>query len=234
MTDPVAGKKRRPGRPARGEEAITRQHLLECALRAFAEKGYEAVSIRQLTRELGVSHNLIHHYFASKQKLWDAAVMFAADRLPTHLIESFDINSNDRSEIEGMYDVAYQVALMAAEHPHYFKILTDEAASGGDRFETLYNHKLKAAVMAVDEVYEQAVAKGVARPLPRGLLSSIFLAVITMPYNLKALTEACYGDDGQKDISVEERARAFVDLIFYGVGFDNLKIPVIAPQDDGF
>ena len=36
--------KRRPGRPAKGDEAISREELLEAALKAFAERGSPSCS----------------------------------------------------------------------------------------------------------------------------------------------------------------------------------------------
>ena len=44
------------------------------ALRAFATHGYDGVSVNALSRELGVSHNLLHQRFGSKLALWHAAV----------------------------------------------------------------------------------------------------------------------------------------------------------------
>ena len=48
--------------------------MLEAALVSFAELGYEGTSVRDLCRQLGVSHNLIHQRFGSKDDLWYAAV----------------------------------------------------------------------------------------------------------------------------------------------------------------
>jgi AcrR family transcriptional regulator len=48
--------------------------LLPLALEAFADLGYEGASMRDLCRRLGVSHNLLHQRFGSKDRLWYAAV----------------------------------------------------------------------------------------------------------------------------------------------------------------
>src|SRR5437868_97490 len=66
-------KPRRAGRPdARGGAVLSADAIIEAALEAFALTGYEAMSVRELTRKLGVSHNLVHHYFRSKAELWRA------------------------------------------------------------------------------------------------------------------------------------------------------------------
>lgn len=51
-----------------------RRELLACAMRLFAEKGYDKVSVRAVAREAGVASGLAYHYFDSKQALFDAAI----------------------------------------------------------------------------------------------------------------------------------------------------------------
>ena len=48
--------------------------LLDLALDAFADGGYEGTSVRELCRRLGVSHNLVHERYGSKELLWYAAI----------------------------------------------------------------------------------------------------------------------------------------------------------------
>src|SRR6476659_4160909 len=72
---PPRPRPRRVGRPRAVAGAVrSRGEILDAALEAFATRGYDATSVRDLTRRLGVSHNLVHHYFRSKADLWRAAI----------------------------------------------------------------------------------------------------------------------------------------------------------------
>src|SRR5262245_60334837 len=62
------------GRPPAGEPTLTTERLLDAALDAFADKGYDGMSVRELARTLGVSHNLIPQRIGTKADLWRAAV----------------------------------------------------------------------------------------------------------------------------------------------------------------
>lgn len=64
------------GRPRAGQE-IDLDVLLQAALEAFAETGYDGTSVRQLSRRLGVSHALLTARFGSKEGLWFAAMEHA-------------------------------------------------------------------------------------------------------------------------------------------------------------
>jgi AcrR family transcriptional regulator len=55
---------RRPGKQT------TREAILVAARNAFAERGYDRASIRQIAASAGVDPALIHHYFGTKEKLF--------------------------------------------------------------------------------------------------------------------------------------------------------------------
>lgn len=46
-----------------------RAEVIKAARRLFAEKGIHAVSVREIAREVGVSHTLLHLYFGSKEEI---------------------------------------------------------------------------------------------------------------------------------------------------------------------
>src|SRR5262245_12679714 len=50
----------------------TREAVLAAAEKLFAEQGFDATSMRDISNASGVSHPLIHHHFGSKQDLYDA------------------------------------------------------------------------------------------------------------------------------------------------------------------
>jgi AcrR family transcriptional regulator len=69
---------RRPG------NQDTREEILTAARTAFAERGYDAASIRLIAGEAGVDPALVHHYFGTKNDLFLAAMQVPID--PTKII----------------------------------------------------------------------------------------------------------------------------------------------------
>jgi AcrR family transcriptional regulator len=57
----------------------TRERILEAALRLFADKGYEATTMRDVAREAGASLGLAYRYFASKEEFALALYMRLAE-----------------------------------------------------------------------------------------------------------------------------------------------------------
>ena len=51
-----------------------RRELLACAMRLFAEEGYDNVSVRAVARAAGVAPGLAYHYFDSKEGMFAEAI----------------------------------------------------------------------------------------------------------------------------------------------------------------
>ncbi len=89
--------------------------LLDTAMRLFAEKGYDNVSVRSVAREAGVAPGLAYHYFDSKQRLFDAAIGHYAERCSEGMRAALDDGALSLDEkIEG----AIAAATEHAAFPH--------------------------------------------------------------------------------------------------------------------
>ncbi|MFE8018411.1 TetR family transcriptional regulator [Streptomyces antibioticus] len=65
---------RRRGRPPRAESAETRDRILAAAREQFSERGYDKTSVRGIAKAAGVDSALVHHYFGTKDLIFEAAV----------------------------------------------------------------------------------------------------------------------------------------------------------------
>lgn len=65
---PAAHSGRRPG------ESGAREAILEAARALFAQHGFERATIRAVAAAAGVDPALVHHYFGSKEQLFEAAL----------------------------------------------------------------------------------------------------------------------------------------------------------------
>ncbi|WP_406694459.1 helix-turn-helix domain-containing protein [Singulisphaera sp. Ch08] len=66
----------------RGRDAEnTRATVIDAASRLFAERGFAATSMRDISAASGISHPLIHHHFGSKEDLYVA--------VKRHMVEGY-------------------------------------------------------------------------------------------------------------------------------------------------
>ncbi|MFF3612841.1 TetR family transcriptional regulator [Streptomyces sp. NPDC002580] len=78
MTD--AAPRRGRGRPSRTQTEAgpaTRDRILEAAREEFSERGYEKTSVRGIAKSAGVDSALVHHYFGTKEQVFEAAIEVA-------------------------------------------------------------------------------------------------------------------------------------------------------------
>ncbi|MFH8748568.1 TetR family transcriptional regulator [Streptomyces rimosus] len=79
MTDgpAAAGGARRRGRPSRTDSVDgpgARERILTAARAEFAARGYEKASIRGIAKAADVDPALVHHYYGTKEQVFEAAV----------------------------------------------------------------------------------------------------------------------------------------------------------------
>lgn len=64
----------------------TRGEIVEAARAEFAERGYDAASLRGIARRAGVDSALVHHYFAGKPALFAEVMTVPVD--PAYLVNA--------------------------------------------------------------------------------------------------------------------------------------------------
>ena len=99
-----------------------RDRLCEAAERLFAEKGPDAVTMRQLSAELGVSPMTPYRYFEDKDDILAAVRTSGFTRFAEALEAARAVGTDARSRGEAVGEAYVRFAL---EHPHSYKLMFD-------------------------------------------------------------------------------------------------------------
>src|SRR5580698_4453524 len=73
----VGGASRTRKRAEQKRSRATQLSILKAALSEFAEKGFEAASIRSIAERTGLKHPLITYHYPTKDALWRATAEYA-------------------------------------------------------------------------------------------------------------------------------------------------------------
>lgn len=71
---------RRRGRPSHADSAdapAARDRILAAAREEFSERGYEKTSVRGIAKAAGVDSALVHHYFGTKEQVFESSIEVA-------------------------------------------------------------------------------------------------------------------------------------------------------------
>jgi len=81
-TPTQANRRGKTGDGRKADSAATRMKLLEAAAHLFADKGFQAVSIREIALAAGVNSALVNYHFGSKQALFEEIIrIYTADHV---------------------------------------------------------------------------------------------------------------------------------------------------------
>src|ERR1700716_4731427 len=163
--------RKRTGRPKAQDAPVTVEQILDAAFRAFATYGYDGVAVRTLNRELGVSHNLIHQRFGSKQGLWYAAVDRAFSQQITQLATGFDPTLAD--PLDQLNHAIRRFVRYSAERPELLGLMNIEARVDSERLDYIYNNFVAPALAPLGRLLDHLRENGRIRPI--NLLALFFL-----------------------------------------------------------
>lgn len=117
------------------DQNATSQRIYQCALRILEAEGPNAVSMRRVAKEAGITAMAIYHHFPSREALLDAVV----DSEFKKLVEFFsqpgrDRNDRDRSFESAMLHLLDGYIDYALAHPRIFDYVFAMPRPGARRF----------------------------------------------------------------------------------------------------
>ncbi len=154
----------RPQKRAEQQRAVnTRRAILNAALTEFAEKGFDAASIRVIAERTGLQHPLITYHFRNKDILWRAAAEYAFEQIREEW-DKFDethagMSSLDRLRAEYRALFRYTVAF-----PEFHRFMRQECTTNNPRLKWV----AKTVVMPlIDRLLPQIAALQKEGVLPK-------------------------------------------------------------------
>jgi AcrR family transcriptional regulator len=124
-----------PATARRRDAAATRRLLLDAARRRFARNGYADTTVREIADEAGVNVALISRYFTSKEGLFEACLVGAANDLDR-------VVHDDVSTATLADSIARHLAGPASDW-HAHQILMLLRSSGDDHADLIRHAKLR-------------------------------------------------------------------------------------------
>ena len=207
------------GRPPRAAGPVApNDDLLPLALEAFADLGYEGASMRDLCRRLGVSHNLLHQRFGSKDGLWYAAVDHGFQALASNLVVASDADEYD-DDLERLRFLMIRWLELTAASPALVKIINQEAATGGVRLDYMFDRYIWPVTKTVSGFLRRLEGQGRVRHLDAGTWHFLMVHGAGGPLSLRALAKR-FGGEPVTPEDVRRYAVEVVDVLLSGINTD--------------
>jgi AcrR family transcriptional regulator len=209
---------KRTGRPKAQDAPATLEQILDAAFRAFATYGYDGVAVRTLNRELGVSHNLIHQRFGSKQSLWYAAVDRAFGQQSTELATWFDPTLAD--PLDQLNHAIRRFVHYSAERPELLGLMNIEGRVDSERLDYIYDNYVAPALAPLGRLLDHLQKKGRIRPISLRALFFLVAHGAAAPFTLAPLARHFDNMDPRRPHQVNKQAALTADVITSGLRLD--------------
>jgi AcrR family transcriptional regulator len=109
-----------PAEPRHRNSEITRERVLEAARELFAAHGYDAVSVRKVAGQVGISHGTIYLYFRDKD---DLLLQVCEDQF-SHLLATLRRLPRTRKPAERLADALRALGRFGIANPHEYFLTT--------------------------------------------------------------------------------------------------------------
>lgn len=191
----------------------TRGQILDAALQIFAEKGFDATSVREIAGSVGVNHGLIRHHFTNKEELWKEAVAFLFERMEAEL--AIEPGSEDHlGEFDRLKNGIRRYVRYCARHPEHARIMVQQSIHGSDRFRWMIENFIAPQHRAGHRSRDKHVAQGLWPKIEEISINYILVAASQMPFVLAQEIQEIYGVDPTTPEWVERHADAILALFF--------------------
>jgi AcrR family transcriptional regulator len=208
--NPMVKPARPRGRPPKDEPPAPEEDVLRAALLAFATHGFNGVSIRTLNRELGVSHNLLHQRFGSKEAVWRAAVDWGFGHLVTELLASDD---ESVEPLERLHSFVRTFVRFSAQHPELLRLMNIEGSQSSDRLDYITDTYVTPIIGRFLPLRDALVERGEIRPVPPEVIFHMITSGGGSMFAARGLTERLFTAAPLAPERVGAYADTFADLI---------------------
>jgi TetR/AcrR family transcriptional regulator len=156
--------KRGPGRPPSDASTPEPGQILQRGLEAFAQLGYEGVSVRQLNERLGMGTTFIHDRYGSKESFWKSVIEHAISQVTDAVVAALEA-AETSDDLGGLIASVRAFHEAAERHPQLSRVVDYEAGRDSPRLAYLYR-LMSPLNNATRPVFDRLVRQGTIQDIP--------------------------------------------------------------------
>jgi AcrR family transcriptional regulator len=134
-----------------------RRMILDAAVVAFAERGFNACRVSDIADEANVAYGLVYHYFRSKDEVLDTLFL---DRWNVLLDVISEIDSQQIPVREKLHAIAGFIVDSYRHDPDLMKVIIVEVTRAANSFGRTHLGKIREAYALIADIVAKAQADG--------------------------------------------------------------------------
>lgn len=197
--------------PEETDKQDKRQLLMDTAERLFAERGFEAVSVRELATETGANVAMVSYYFGSKEGLFEAIIEQKIPRTRYALEHLLHSQLTPWEKLSQTIDIYVDKMLST---PNFSRVIMREMSlQQRPEFVTKITDQIRLNMEIIRGFIREGMEKGDFRYVDEELtLATIFGTISTMVHSTPLVCAMIKGSDEKSIFSETHRTRVKTHL----------------------
>ena len=142
----------------------TKRKIFETSMKLFAEKGYDATSVEEITATVGVAKGTLYYHFSSKEEIYN----FLLEEGTKLLINNIDVKV---SKIDNSIDKLRSIAL----YQNLITIYLSQVWGSDERNQKCQKY-INDYIGKIEEVVKEGIEKGEIKEGNSGIIASEIFA----------------------------------------------------------
>ena len=182
----------------------TKRKIFEASMKLFAEKGYDATSLEEITATVGVAKGTLYYHFSSKEEIYN----FLLEEGTKLLINNIDVKvSKLNNSIDKLRSIALLQLRVITKYQNLITIYLSQVWGSDQRNQKCQKY-INDYISKINEIVEDGIKKGELKEGNSEIIASEIFAFTCAGFMYKIKSD--------KPIDVKELCIEF-DKMIYGL-----------------
>ena len=182
----------------------TKRKIFEASMKLFAEKGYDATSVEEITATVGVAKGTLYYHFSSKEEIYN----FLLEEGTKLLINNIDVKvSKLNNSIDKLRSIALLQLRVITKYQNLITIYLSQVWGSDQRNQKCQKY-INDYISKINEIVEDGIKKGELKEGKSEIIASEIFAFTCAGFMYKIKSD--------KPIDVKELCIEF-DKMIYGL-----------------
>lgn len=195
------------------------QEILDAALAAFAEKGFNAARMEDIAARAGVSKGTVYLYFESKQDMFRALVREGMAANLQSAAAMAARHEGPSADLLGLFLTTTVAAILNSPLSAIPKIIISETGNFPEIAEFYRREVIDVGLGVLAQIISRGVARGEFRPIAAEHAARLCIA----PVVLSAIWKSCFAQFDQTPFDAEAFIAAHLDVFLAGISLHPQK-----------
>ena len=193
----------------------TEQRIFEAALVIFIRKGMSDARMQEIADEACINKSLLHYYYRTKEKLFDAVFREAFSQMAPMIVDTFKTDENIITKIKIFIEKYIEIL---KENPHIPAFVLHELQKNPNKIVEFIRGQGIAPELIIKQI-QKDVKKGIIKPIdPHHLIVNI-ISMCIFPFAARPVIQSLIFKNKKKDYDkfLNERKKEITDFVIKSI-----------------